>query len=256
MKNDNLYAVYFSPTGTSKAGAVTIAKEIGKDIVEIDLTIRGKVPEKAEFDTNDIVVFGAPVYGGRLYSGAASRFAQLKGNHTPCIITVTYGNRDYDDALLEMRELVAAQGFVPFAGAALIGQHTYGQIQVGRPNADDLMEDKEFARQAYEKMMDSGAEPVQVPGDKPYRDGGSGGRFRPMTNDDCIACGLCAENCPEGAIDASDYSQIDDNKCISCFRCIKICPVDAKNMDDKKYNDFAVEFTEKLSKRRENQYFV
>jgi ferredoxin len=155
-----------------------------------------------------------------------------------------------------MHELAVAQGFVPFAGAALIGQHTYGEIQVGRPNSTDLSEDKAFARRAYKKLIESGAGLVSVPGSKPYRDGGNGGGFRPLTNDNCIECGLCAANCPEGAIDGDDFKSIDNEKCIACFRCIRECPVDAKNMDDKTYNDFAAGFTKKLAARRENEFFV
>ncbi len=252
----NVYAVYFSPTGTSRTGATAIAKEIGDDVAEIDLTIRGNAPEKTDFDKGDIVVFGMPVYSGRLYTGAVARFSMLRGSNTPCIITVTYGNRHYDDALLEMREIAAAQGFVPFAGAALIGRHTYGEIQVGRPNSVDLSEDKAFARRAYKKLIDNGAELVSVPGRKPYRDGGSGGGFRPLTNANCIECRLCAANCPEGAIDSNDFSCIDNEKCIACFRCIRECPVDAKHMDDEAYNDFAAGFTQKLAARRENEYFM
>ena len=256
MTKHNVFAIYFSPTGTSRTGAVTIAQEMGEGTIEIDLTLRSAVPKKTDFGKDDIVVFGAPVYGGRLYTGAVERFVQLRGSDTPCIITVTYGNRHYDDALLEMRELAIAQGFVPFAGAALIGQHTYGQIATGRPNGDDIAEDKAFARRAYEKLSQNGAKVVKVSGNMPYRDGGSGGGFRPLTSDNCIECGLCMASCPEGAIDNSDYSIIDDNKCIACFCCIQVCPVDAKNMDDKAYNEFAAGFTKKLAVRRENQYFV
>jgi ferredoxin len=256
VENYNLYAAYFSPTGTSRLGAVAISKAIRDDISEMDLTIRGTEPKKVSFDKNDLVVFGAPVYGGRLYRGAVERFSMLKGHDTPCIITVTYGNRDYDDALLELRDLVAAQGFVPFAGAALVGQHTYGEIQVGRPNAMDLAEDREFAKTAFEKLAEHSAILIQVPGNCPYKEGGSGAKFRPLTSDSCTQCGLCASSCPEGAISSDDFSDIDNGKCIACFRCIKVCPVGAKNIDVQNYNEFAVEFTRKLAKRRENQYFV
>lgn len=69
----------------------------------------------------------------------------LRGADTPCIVTVTYGNRDFDDALLELAEFVRERGFLPIAGAALVGEHTYGSIQPGRPLPDDLREDRAFA---------------------------------------------------------------------------------------------------------------
>lgn len=91
------------------------------------------------------MVFGAPIYGGRVFQGALRRMEALRGADTPCIVTVTYGNRDFDDALLELAEFVRERGFLPIAGAALVGEHTYGSIQPGRPLPDDLREDRAFA---------------------------------------------------------------------------------------------------------------
>ena len=102
------------------------------------------------FSREDLVVFGAPVYGGRVFAGALERLSPLRGQGTPCIVTVTYGNRDFDDALLELTDFCRERGFVPLAGAALVGEHTYGSIQVGRPTAEDLEQDRAFALEAWD----------------------------------------------------------------------------------------------------------
>ena len=39
----------------------------------------------------------------------------------------------------------------------------------------------------------------------------------------CTGCGLCVEDCPEGAISLEPL-QIDLNKCIGCGKCISTCP--------------------------------
>ena len=122
-------AVSFSPTGTSKTGAEAIARAIDPDAGSFDLT-RYDAPLPAAFGADALVVFGAPVYAGRLYEGFAARLAKMKGSGTPCIVTVTYGNRHYDDALLEMEDIVREAGFVPFAAAALVAQHTYGEFRL------------------------------------------------------------------------------------------------------------------------------
>lgn len=256
MKNYSVYAAYFSATDTSRKGAAAIAGVFDSNINELDMTIWNRQPDKTEFDENDLVVFGAPVYSGRIYQGASDRFSRLHGRNTPCIITVTYGNRDYDDALLELFDLVTKQGFLPFAAAALIGQHTYGEIEVGRPTAEDLREDTDFAQKASGKLAAEGPSLVCVPGNQPYRQGGNGGHFCPLTSRECISCGLCAQMCPEGALSDSNYSSIDTAKCISCFRCIRICPAKAKNMNTVEYNSFAEEFSVRLSQPRRNEYFV
>ena len=249
-------AVYFSATDTSRKGAKAIAGVFGEEVNEMDMTVCNRQPDKKAFDADDIVVFGAPVYSGRIYLGAYDRFAGLRGSSTPCIITVTYGNRDYDDALLELYDLVTKQGFLPFAAAALIGEHTYGKIAVGRPTAEDLREDVDFAKKACDKLASKGPSLVSVPGNRPYRKGGYGGHFRPLTSSDCVSCGLCAQMCPEGAVSSTDFSCIDSEKCIACFRCIRNCPVQAKNMDTDEYNSFAEEFSVRLSMPRRNEYFI
>ncbi|MCI1958937.1 MAG: 4Fe-4S binding protein [Clostridia bacterium] len=252
-----VYSVYFSPTGTSKKGAETIAKVFSPDFKAIDITKFDSMPKDMSFKKDDLVVFGAPVYSGRIYKGASERLKKFKGDSTICIISVTYGNRAFDDALIELSDIVSENGFIPVAGAALVAQHTYGEIQVGRPDDNDVKEDTDFAEKVKSKIENGKTEKISVPGNRPYikgDQGGKGGSFRPLTNDNCIQCGLCVDNCPEGAI-APDCRTISD-KCIACFRCIRNCPMGAKYIDTPEYLGFAESFTKKLSKKLENQYFI
>lgn len=254
MKFAHISAVYFSATGTSERGVLAIANAFG-ETEKMNLTRFDAVPSRTQFSKDELVVFGAPVYSGRIYQGAVERFRKLKGNGTPCIVTVTYGNRDFDDALLELSDLVKELGFVPVAGAALIGEHTYGDIQKGRPNKDDLAEDKAFAENVQEKLEREDFSEPEIPGNRPYKEGGTGGKFYPLTAENCVKCGLCARECPEGAIDTENF-QVNSDKCIACFRCIRRCPVHAKNMDVPAYQEFAAMFTQKLAQRKENRYFL
>ncbi len=44
----------------------------------------------------------------------------------------------------------------------------------------------------------------------------------------CIACGACAEHCPEGAVRLSDQGvEVDPERCRECFTCVEGCPADA-----------------------------
>lgn len=245
-----LYTIYFSPTGNTKKSVNAMAAAVGTGaFTEIDCTCQGKYTEKF-FSQEDFVIFGAPVYGGRIPQAAMVRLNTFKGEQTPCIITVSYGNRHYDDALLELKDMAERNGFVVKGGAAVIGRHTFGEIQTDRPNAEDLREMADFACRAYRKIGSTGC----IPGNPVYKEGGKGGNFRPSTMENCVKCGLCKRDCPVSAID--DDFQVIEEKCISCFRCIRNCPVKAKVMNTESYQQFAADFTQRLSQRRENEFYI
>lgn len=63
-------------------------------------------------------------------------------NNCTAIIVVVYGNWDYVDALIELRDIAVKMGFKPIAAAAFIGEHSFSTedspIAYGRPDISDL----------------------------------------------------------------------------------------------------------------------
>ena len=45
--------------------------------------------------------------------------------------------------------------------------------------------------------------------------------------DNCVACGACADVCPQGAITVDDIAVIDASKCVDCGACVDECNSDA-----------------------------
>ena len=49
-----------------------------------------------------------------------------------------------------------------------------------------------------------------------------------IINDDCIACGACADECPVECISESDGKYvINAEECVECGACASTCPVSA-----------------------------
>ena len=44
---------------------------------------------------------------------------------------------------------------------------------------------------------------------------------------DCVSCGVCLPECPEGAISEGNPYIIEPKLCTDCGACAEVCPVDA-----------------------------
>ena len=94
MHIQKVSAIYFSPTGHTRELVKYIAESFASGVQFYNLTSYEQGVLQKSFSAEELVVLGVPVYGGRIPALAAERMAQLKGQQTPVIILVTYGNRD------------------------------------------------------------------------------------------------------------------------------------------------------------------
>jgi ferredoxin/protein involved in ribonucleotide reduction len=274
MINNPVKIFYFSATETTKKIVTGIAGKLversgGKSVVNIDFTLPDARKESAAFAENDIVIAGVPVYAGRVPNVLLKYLNTIEGNGALAVAVVVYGNRHYDDALIEWRDILESRNFKVFAAGAFIGEHSFSRILgKNRPDVQDMLHVAEFADQIYQKITASqnDLETVSVPGKQPYqpyyRPKDKNGnpvalhKVVPETSSNCIQCGLCASLCPMGSIDAENESRIT-GICIKCCACIKNCPVQAKYFDDANYlwhkQELEVAFT---SPRREPEFFI
>lgn len=263
METENLYTIYFSPTGTShkiaEAIAQGFAEESGLCTTTVDLThLSGTVPV---FARNAAAVIAVPVYGGKVAPVARKRLEALRAEGTLALLVVLYGNRAFESALSELAEIAAAQGFVPIAAAAFVGEHSYSTeyhpIAAGRPGPNDLAQATAFGRRTAEWLE---KEKGEMPPRKTALDvrkiahPSSGlwpmvrfirfvlgyrrsqkrrpAVYLPATNPvACIHCGLCADLCPVDAIVKGDEERTDPARCIRCCACVKGCPVRARTFE-------------------------
>lgn len=265
---------FFSGTGTSKKIAMTVAKriceklEIGRPVV-YDFTPLKSREKPLKFIQGDLVVFAVPVIAGRVPNLLLPFLNSLEGSGAYAVPVVLYGNRHYDDALVELEDILKTSGMVVIAGAAFIGEHSFSKkLAAGRPDESDLALAIEFAEVISKKIIEGKLRPLAksvLPGVRPYRfyyqprDRHGNPidirKVKPKTNNNCTDCKLCARICPLGSIDFADTSKIP-GICMKCCACVKLCPKQAKYFGDPGYIFHKEELEELYERRASPEYWV
>lgn len=266
METQHLTLVYFSPTNTTRTILEEIAKGMGKEIITVIDMTQPQNREKANFNlTTGPVLLGAPVHAGRLPKDAADCFKRIRASGNPAILTVLYGNREFEDALLELKNIAVECGLHPVAASAFIGEHSFSSkkypIAPNRPDPADLNIAFSFGKKIAD-LLGKGEPPekngsLEVPGNFPYREGmGKGAYSFIEVLEDCDDCGICLSVCPKEAINETDHYSVIPERCIFCCSCIKACPPEARVIKEGPINDKAKWLHENYSKRKEPELFL
>lgn len=243
--------IVFSPTGGTEKVARAIGAQWGGEPTYIDLSDRNADFAQCAIDKDDEVLIAMPSFGGRAPAVAVERLGRIKGNGARCTVVCVYGNRDFDDTLVEMQDAAVRCGFNVVAAVAAVAEHSIvTRYAAGRPDEQDKRQLEEFARRIAGK-----ADPVsEVPGNRPYKKAG-GAPMVPKPTSSCTACGLCARECPVGAIDPQTL-KADAEKCISCMRCVRRCPQGARKVSGLMVTAAAAALKKACSERKDNKLYL
>ena len=271
MNIDNIWVSYFSPTGTTKkiTGRISeqLAARMEKPVSQLDFTLPKSRESAQKYQPADLVVFGVPVYAGRIPNVLLKYLDTLEGGGALAVPVVVFGNRNYDEALKELYRILAAHNFRPVAAAAFVSAHSFSYVLgSGRPDDADFKAADDFANRLADKLISGDCtfdfdqednEPLKGYYQPQDRNGNPIDirKVRPKTNEWCTGCGICAKNCPMGAIDSKNHDN-HLNICIKCGSCYKKCPAQARYFDDKNYLFHKTELEEVYTRRAEPSLFL
>jgi ferredoxin len=274
MEITSVTPLCFSPTGTTKTAVQAIARGFNSGTADVlDITRPDARKQSLRTGERDLLIVGMPVYLGRIPAVAGEWLRTLQAQDTPAVCVIVYGNRAYDDALIELADILRDRGCRPVAGAAFIGQHSFSTDTTptaeGRPDARDREQAAVFGQKIYRKLREFSSPcrvpDMQFPGVHPYRmetchPYKKGTPFWNVdfiaVSDACTQCGTCARGCPVGAIDPEDSRAIDTERCITCCACIRHCPEHAKTIKPGLVMDASVRVYTLNKERKEPAYFL
>jgi flavodoxin len=177
MNLESIRLVYFSPTGTTKRIIEGIADGVGgAPFDKVDITLQSGRKYPIQTSPVQLLIVGVPVYAGRVPPHALQWLRTIEAHDTPVVCVVVFGNREYDDALLELKETMVGVGCIPIALAAYIGEHSFSDAEIpiaqGRPDADDLRHAESFGRRIKDTLLSlhsiNQVHEVPIPGHHPF----------------------------------------------------------------------------------------
>lgn len=150
----SVFEIVFSPTGGTQKVSGLVAGALDKNTVTVDLTDSGLDFSAVSMTEDDVAVISVPAYAGRIPAVVADRLGMVRGNGARAVLVCVYGNRAFEDTLVELEDVAKHAGFRVIAAVAAIAEHSIArQFAAGRPDAQDTAQLAEFAQQIQQKLL-------------------------------------------------------------------------------------------------------
>ena len=248
--------IVFSPTGGTAKVAQVLTKAWGTPVETVDLTDASADFSAVSLSAEDLAWIAVPSFGGRVPELTLERLAAVRGNGARCVLVCVYGNRAYEDTLVELQDAAEQCGFRVLAAIAAVAEHSIlRQYATGRPDSQDCQVLQSYVEAIRAKWDQAADASPAIPGNRPYKKRGGAGMV-PEAGKGCVNCGLCARRCPAQAIDGANVRKADAKKCISCMRCVAECPVSARKVNGAMLGMAALALKKVCSERKECELFI
>ncbi|MDR0548561.1 MAG: 4Fe-4S binding protein [Deltaproteobacteria bacterium] len=234
--------IYFSPTGTTRKIVRRVSAGLALRPRELDLTLPTARKQNFILEKEELLLAAFPVHGGRLPKLVLDVFNSLPAGRRPAVAVVVYGNRAYEDALLELFDLCVKKDYFLVGAAAFIGEHSYSHVLgQNRPDPADEESARRFGLSVRNTLLGGenvlNEKPLLSLARRPYRKYSKKPDISPDTSRKCVGCLICVKNCPTGAFIDLNPRRVDQEKCILCAACVKMCPEKAKSFNDDDFTD-------------------
>lgn len=251
-----LYNIVFSPTGGTQKVATLLTDALKGKAIYVDLADSKQNFHDVQLTQEDVAIISVPSYAGRVPAVVIDRLSCINGHNARTILVCAYGNRSYEDTLVELEDTAKQSGFKVIAAISAVVEHSIAhQFATGRPDEQDSQQLAAFAKQIQDKLSTRDISEPDIPGNRPYKKGGVISMV-PMPTKECAKCGICAAKCPVQAIDNENPKKVREIVCISCMRCVSICPHAARKINPVALSAVCLKLKKVCSDRKNYELFI